>query len=55
MLDFGFRNLVLFFKDKMTVFLSFLAELIIVGLYILFIRDNLIASFPQVEIGRAHV
>lgn len=46
MIDFGIRNLTLFFKDRSAVALSFLAEFIVVGLYVLFIRDNLIASFP---------
>lgn len=49
MLHFAFRNLLLFFKDKAAVLLSFLAEFIIVGLYILFIKDNLIQSFEQVK------
>lgn len=48
MLDFAFRNLVLFFKDKTAVALSFLAEFIVVGLYILFMRDNLIDGFAGV-------
>ena len=48
MLDFAFRNLVLFFKDKTAVALSFLAEFIVVGLYILFMRDNLIGGFAGV-------
>ena len=49
MLHFGLRNLLLFFKDKTTLFLSFLAEFIIVGLYLLFIRDNLISGFSQIK------
>ncbi len=49
MLDFALRNLVLFFKDKAAVVLSFLAEFIVVGLYILFMRDNLISGFAGVE------
>ncbi len=48
MLDFAFRNLVLFFKDKTAVVLAFLAEFIVVGLYILFMRDNLIGGFAGV-------
>lgn len=47
--DFGFRNLLLFFKDKTAVILSFLAEFIVAGLYILFIRDNLIRNFSQIK------
>ena len=49
MFHFAARNLILFFKDKAAVFLSFLAEFIIVVLYILFIRDNLIEKFAQIN------
>ena len=49
MIDFAFRNLTLFFKDRTAVLLSFLAEFIVVGLYILFIRKNMIENFSQVE------
>ena len=45
MFNLAYRNLLLFFKDKTTVFLSFLAEFIVIVLYILFIRDNLIENF----------
>lgn len=47
--DFAFRNFILFFKDKTAVALSFLSEFIIVGLYILFIRENLITSFSHLQ------
>ncbi len=53
MLDFAFRNLVLFFKDKTAVALSFLAEFIVVGLYILFMRDNLLDGFAGVANAEA--
>lgn len=49
MFNFAYRNLILFLKDKTAVVLSFLAEFIMVGLYILFLRDNLIASFAQIK------
>ncbi len=49
MFDFAFRNLALFFKDKTAVLLSFLAEFIVVGLYILFIRKNMLESFSQIK------
>lgn len=49
MADFTLRNLVLFFRDKAAVILSFLAEFIIVVLYIFFMRDNLIEKFIAVE------
>ena len=48
MFDFALRNLILFFKDKTAVVLAFLAEFIVVGLYILFMRDNLIGGFAGV-------
>lgn len=48
MVDFAFRNLTLFFKDRMAVLLSFLAEFIVVVLYILFIRKNMIEGFSTV-------
>lgn len=47
--ELAYRNLILFFKDKTTVILSFLAEFIIIGLYLLFMRENLINSFPEIE------
>ena len=43
------RNLTLVFRDKAVVCLSFLAEAIVIVLYILFIRDNLLKQFPDVE------
>jgi len=49
MIDFGIRNLTLFFKDRGAVAMSFLAELIIVGLYVLFMRENLINSFSEMR------
>ena len=49
MFDFACRNLALFFKDRMAVLLSFLAEGIVVVLYILFIRKNMIEAFSIVK------
>ena len=49
MFNFTSRNLMLFFKDKTAVVLSFFAELIVVGLYLLFIRKNLIQNFPGLK------
>ena len=46
---FGLRCLELFFKDKSTVILSLLAEIIIMILYIIFIRDNLLDRFYTIE------
>lgn len=48
-MNFGLRNIKLFFKDKTTVVLSLLAEIIIMVLYIIFIRDNLLQRFPMIE------
>lgn len=45
MADLMLRNLELFFRDKTAVILSLLAEVIIMMLYIIFMRDNLISSF----------
>lgn len=47
--DLCLRNLMLFFKDKTAVFLSFLAEFIIIGLYFLFLRGNLLGGLLQVK------
>ncbi len=43
------RNLILFFRDKSAVCLSFLAEVIVVVLYALFIRDNLLKQFSDMK------
>lgn len=48
MIEFGIRNITLFFKDRSAVALSFLAELIVLGLYSLFMRDDLIGAFPEI-------
>ena len=47
MIKFAIRNLLIYFKDTTTVLLSFLAEFIIVCLYILFIRKNMLNNFAQ--------
>lgn len=49
MIEFGIRNLTLYFKDRSAVILSFLAEGIVIILYALFMRDNLVESFPGVR------
>lgn len=49
MFDLAKRNLILFFRDTFTVLLSFLAEVIVVILYFLFIRDNLLEQFSYLE------
>ena len=43
------RSMVLFFRDRAAVCLSCLTELILVGLYALFLRKNLLAALPQLE------
>ena len=42
------RNLLLFFRDKATVFFSFLSIIIILGLYILFLSDLQVQSVEEV-------
>ncbi len=41
MLNMAYRNIKLFFRDKSSVFFSFLSVLIIIGLYVLFLGDML--------------
>jgi multidrug/hemolysin transport system permease protein len=43
------RNILLFFRDKMAVFFSMLAVLIIIGLYLLFLGDAWTGDFPDQE------
>lgn len=47
MTDLMLRNLEIFFRDKSSVIMSLLAEVIIMVLYIMFMRDNLITSFDH--------
>lgn len=48
MINFGIRNLKVFFKDKAAVFFSLLAVFIIIGLYALFLGDVWVSSFEGV-------
>ena len=41
------RNLLIFFRNRAAVFFSLLAAFIIIGLYVLFLGNNLAASFSQ--------
>ena len=41
------RNIKVFFKDKMTVFFSILAPLIVFLLYILFLRDTYLSGMER--------
>ena len=41
------RNLKVFFRDKSSVFFSLLAVLIVLGLYVLFLGDQLVKSFED--------
>ena len=43
------RNIRLYFRDKPAVIMSLLAEVIIMILYIMFIRDNLLSSFQSIN------
>jgi multidrug/hemolysin transport system permease protein len=49
MINFGIRNLKVFFKDKSSVFFSLLSVFIIIGLYALFIGDVWVSSFSDIE------
>ncbi len=46
------RNLLLFFRDKSSVFFSLLAVMIIIGLYVLFLGDLLIGDMENLEGAR---
>lgn len=43
------RNLLVFFRDKASVFFSFLAVLIIIGLYALFLGDVWVSGFKELS------
>ena len=49
MISFVSRNLKVFFRDKTAVFFSLLAVLIILGLYIFFLGDVWVDSFPNIK------
>jgi multidrug/hemolysin transport system permease protein len=49
MINFGIRNLKVFFKDKSSVFFSLLSVFIIIGLYALFLGDVWVSSFSEIE------
>lgn len=49
MISFVSRNLKVFFRDKTAVFFSLLAVLIVLGLYIFFLEDVWIDSFPNIK------
>ncbi len=42
------RNCLCFFRDRQSVFFSMMAALIVLLLYLLFLRDNLISSYPGI-------
>lgn len=48
MINFGIRNLKVFFKDKSSVFFSLLAVFIIIGLYALFLGDVWTSNMSEV-------
>jgi multidrug/hemolysin transport system permease protein len=52
MIGFTIRNLLIFFRDKTTVFFSLLASFIIIGLYVLFLGDVWTNSFTGIENAR---
>lgn len=47
MIGFTKRNLLVYFKDRSSVFFSMLSVLIIIGLYVLFLGDLWVSSFEQ--------
>ena len=51
MINFAKRNLMVFFRDKSSVFFSFLAVLIVLGLYVLFLGDQLVSSIEDTVSG----
>ncbi|WP_232695461.1 ABC transporter permease [Brevibacillus daliensis] len=52
MLPIAKRNLLIFFRDKSAVFFSLLAVFIIIGLYALFLGDNLVRSVGNIDGGK---
>ena len=48
MIAFAKRNLKLFFRDKSSVFFSLLSVLIVLGLYVLFLGDQLVSSMKDI-------
>ena len=51
MISFTKRNLKIYFRDKSSVFFSLLAVLIVLGLYVLFLGDQLVNSFKDEVAG----
>lgn len=49
MLAIAKRNLLLYFKSKSNIFFSLLGSLIVFGLFVIFIRQNLIDGFKGIE------
>ena len=47
MISFAKRNLKVYFRDRSAVFFSLLAVLIVLGLYVLFLGDQLVSSFKD--------
>lgn len=52
MITFAKRNLLVFFKDKSSVFFSLFAVFIIIGLYALFLGDMMAEQVAGLENGR---
>lgn len=44
MLNIAYRNLKIFMRDKATVFFSFLGVIIVIGLYMMFLKNSLVTS-----------
>jgi len=52
MLNIAKRNILLFFRDKTAVFFSLLSVFIIIGLYVLFLGNLMVANLKDVPEGR---
>lgn len=52
MLNIAYRNIKLFFRDKMSVFFSLMSVLIVIGLYVLFLGDVLMSDMKDYEGAR---
>jgi multidrug/hemolysin transport system permease protein len=46
------RNLLIFFRDRSSVFFSLLSVFVIIGLYVLFLGDMLVSGMKEVPGAR---
>lgn len=52
MIPFAIRNLKLYFRDRTAVFFSLLAVFIIIGLYVLFLGETIVADMSEIKGAR---